>query len=135
MTYPDSPWTAQCSSLPLEWPTPRDHLRLVDAVLVRVMATFNLHIAQLLFGVRTRCLKPGHSVDHIYSQSEAVDLVVDCQLHRGIDVAPLLVTSHVHVTVVSSAVREPVNEPVITVAVENNRFVRGRQKVAVALAP
>src|SRR5262249_55437180 len=118
----------------LERPAPPEYLGFVDAMLVGIQHTSDLHILELLFGVRAGRLELRHAVDHIDGQSEAVDFVIDCQLHRGIDVAVFLIAAYVQVVVVGAVVWQPVNEPGIAVEVENKWFVHGKEAVEVAVA-
>ena len=76
----------------------------------------------------------GHAVDDVDGQVEAVDLVVDRQLQRRVDVALLLVAADVQVVVVRAAVGQPVDQPGIAVEVEDDRLVVGEQRVEVAVA-
>ena len=101
---------------------------------VRVSATFDLDIPEFLFGVSASCLEPGYAVYSVDSQSEAVYLVLDRQLKRGIYVASLLITAHVHVLVIIPVVAEPMDQPGITVEIEDDRLIHGEQAVEFALA-
>ena len=77
--------------------------------------------------------QPGHPVDHVDHQIEAVDLVEDRELERRVDVALLLVAAHVQVLVVREAVGELVDQPGIAVEVEDHRLVGGEQAVELAV--
>jgi hypothetical protein len=46
--------------------------------------------------------EPRHAVDHVDHQIEAVDLVDDGELERGVDIALLLVAPHVQVVALRS---------------------------------
>src|SRR5262249_52043801 len=72
-------------------PAPVACLRQVDAVLVSIITTGDLHVAELLPRVRPDGAQPGHTVDHADRQREAVELVLDGQLQGRVDVPPLLV--------------------------------------------
>src|SRR5262245_7920838 len=71
------------------FPRPFVDLRLVDAVLVGVGLTIDLHVAQLLFRVRAGHLQAWNAIDDVYRQAEPVDLVPNGQIEWGVDVAPL----------------------------------------------
>ena len=58
---------------------------------------------------------------------EAVGLVVDCQLQRSVDAAEFLVAAHVQVVVIGSAVGELVNQPRISVKIEDHRLAESEQ--------
>ena len=100
---------------------------------VRVSATGNLHIPEFLLGVGASCLEPGHAVYSVDSQSEAVYLVLDRQFERGIDIASLLITAHVHVLVIIPVVAEPMDQPGITVEIEDDWLVSGKETVKIAI--
>ena len=59
-------------------------------MLVRVVAAFDLLVQEALLGVAADLLQTRHAVDHVHRQAEAVDVVVDRQLQRRIDVAASL---------------------------------------------
>ena len=101
---------------------------------VRVSATFDLDIPEFLFGVSASCLEPGYAVYSVDSQSEAVYLVLDRQLKRGIYVASLLITAHVHVLVIIPVVAEPMDQPGITVEIEDDWLIAGKETVEIAIA-
>ena len=100
---------------------------------VRVLATGYLHISELFLRMGASRLEPGYTVYGIDSQSEAVYLIFDGQFERGIDVASLLITAHVQVLMVSSAVAEPVDQPGISVKIEDDWFVYGKETVEIAI--
>ena len=117
----------------LKWPAPFDYVRSICAVFVRVSATGDLHIPEFLLGVGASCLEPGHAVYSVDSQSEAVYLVLDRQFERGIDVASLLITAHVHVLVIIPVVAEPMDQPGITVEIKDDGFVDGKETVEITI--
>ena len=65
------------------------------------------------------------AVDDVNCQVEAVDLVQDGELQRGVDVALLLVAAHMDIAVIVTAIGELVNQPGIAVEVEDHRLVFG----------
>src|SRR5262249_24801466 len=99
--------TPMPNSIALAWlerPAPPEYLGFVDAMLVGIQHASDLHILELLLGVRASCLEFRHAVYHIDRESEPVDFVVDGQLHRGVDVAVFLIPAYVQVLVVGSVV-------------------------------
>jgi len=106
-------------------------LGFVHPVLVGVVACLDLHVAQLLFGMRTRYPQGGHSVDDIDRQAEAIDLVADGELQRRVDAPHLFVTAHVQILVIRAPVGEAMNEPRIAVKVEDDGLVHGEQAVKI----
>lgn len=61
------------------WPSPVSGLGLIDAVLVCVVAAFDLLVEESLFGMSANSLKFGHAIDDVHGKAEAVDVVVDGQ--------------------------------------------------------
>ena len=85
-------------------PAPIDNLRHVNAVLVGIMTACYLPVPELLLGMGAGDMQTRHPVDHVDCQAETVNLVLDGQLQRSVDVALFLVASHMQVGVVGSAV-------------------------------
>src|SRR5208337_5665398 len=110
-------------------PRPRGNIRLIYAVLVRVVQALNLDVAELFLGVSADPLKSRHAIDHVSGQAVAVDLVFNGQLHRRVDVALLLVSADVHALVVFAAIGQPVNQPGIAMEVEDDRLINGKQGI------
>ena len=102
-------------------------------MLVRIVAAPDLQIAKLLLRVRSRNAQPRDAVDHVDRQAETVDLVVDGQFQRCVDVALLLVPAHVHVFMIGAAVSQPVDQPRVTVKIEDDRFIQRKQAVEVGI--
>src|SRR5271166_4827463 len=113
-------------------PSPPGDLRPVDEMLVRVGPAGNLLITELIFGVAPDPLQSGNSVNGVDGQAESIDLVVDRQLHRGVDIAFFLITTYVH-SLVLPAVGQAVNQIRITVEVENDWLVHGEQRIEIRI--
>ena len=120
--------------LMVPWPGPAIDLRLVDAIFVGVGLAFELHHAQLFFCVSAGCTQGGHAIDCVHSDGEAINLVPDSQVERRVDVAFFFVAADMQILMVGAAVREPVDEPRITVKIEDDRFVGGKETVEVSIA-
>src|SRR5208282_901029 len=99
-------------------------------MLVGVGPASDLLVAEFFFSVPTDRLEPGKAVNGINSQAETIDLVVNSQLHWCVDVALLLVPAHVYSLVLTS-VSQAMDQPWITVKVENDRFIAGEKRVEV----
>src|SRR5271163_227289 len=80
---------------------PSGDLRAVDAVLVRMGPASDLRVTEPLFRVAADPLQFWDAVDGPDRQGEAIDLVVHRQLHRCVDIAFLLVTANMDVSVVA----------------------------------
>ena len=114
-------------------PLPLIDLGFVDAVLVGVTLAFDLHVAQLLLGMSAGHVQRRHAVDHVHRQAEAVDLILDGQVKRRVDVALLLVAAHMQVPVVRAPVSKAMDQPRIAVEVENDRLIHGEEAIEVAV--
>ena len=77
---------------------------------------------------------PGIRLVHVNDEVETVDLIADGQFERGVDVAVLLVTTHVETGLGIPAVDQPVDEPWIAMEVEDHRLVGCEQAVEVRIA-
>src|SRR5215470_3720977 len=119
------------TSLLVVRPLPTTDLRAVDSVLVSMMAACNLAIPESLFGVGADSLQFRDAVNRVDGETESVRLVVDCQLHRCVDVPLLLITPYVQVPMVCAAVGETVNQPGITMEIEDDRLVDGKERIEV----
>ena len=78
-------------------------------------------------------LQPGNAIDDVDRQIEPVDLIADCELQRRIDVALFLVASHVDVSMIRPAIGELVDEPGISVEVEDDGLILRKERVEVTI--
>ena len=102
------------------WPSPIDNLGLVDTVLGRVIEILANLIFQPIFDVSTALLKPGHAIDHVNRQIEAVSLVVNGELKRGVDTAELLIAADMEVVMIGATIGEFVDQPRVAVEVKDD---------------
>jgi len=100
-------------------------------MLVSIVLTVDLHIAQNFFGVGAGHLQCGYPIDNVDGQAKTIDLVLDGQIERRVDVSSFLVPAHVQVFVIGASVGQAVDQPGIAVEVENDRFVFREQAVEV----
>jgi len=77
--------------------------------------------------------QPRHAVDDINGQAETVDLVFDGQFQWCVDIALFLVAAYVQMLVIGAAVGQAVDQPGVTVEIENDRLIPGEQAVEVAV--
>ena len=117
----------------LIWPSPTYYLRLVNAVLVSVVTAVSLLITAAFQGLSPDSLKLRRPIDYIHRQAETIDLIVDGQFHRSIDVAFFLISTYVHVAVVGSTVSQPVNQPRVAMKIEDDWFVDRKQRVEIPI--
>ena len=96
-------------------------LRVVLPVLARVRAGAQARVVHLLPQRAGRVGEPGHTVDHVDHEVEAVEVVQHHHVERRRRRALLLVAAHVEVVVVRAAVGEPVDQPGIAVVGEDDR--------------
>src|SRR5579863_2625088 len=103
----------------------------IHAMFVSVVLALDLHIAQHFFGMSARHFQPGHSVDNVDGQAKTIDLVLNSQIERRVDVPFFFVTTYMQVLVVGTSVGQAMDQPGITVEVENDRLVLSEQTVEV----
>ena len=82
----------------------------VYSVLVCVFQALELHIAQFFFRVSPSHIQSGNPVDHIDSQTEAIDLILNRKIERSIDVSFFFVSPHVQVLMIRTTICQAVNE-------------------------
>ena len=75
-----------------------------------------------------------HTIYYIDRQTKTINLVIDRQFQRCVDITLLLVTAHMQIFVIGSAIGETVNQPRITVEVENDWLISGEQRIKIAIA-
>ena len=78
-------------------------------------------------------LQPRHAIHYIHSQAEAVNVVVDGEFQRRIDVALLLVSAHMNVVVIRAPISQPMNELRISVEIEDDRLVDREKGIEIAV--
>src|SRR4030095_14916531 len=94
------PWRYVASIRPL----PLLDFRFIDAVLVGVVLAADLPVAEFLLGMRPSHLQGGDAGDDVDGQAKAVDLVLNGEIERRVDVALLLLAAHVQVVVICAAI-------------------------------
>src|SRR5262245_35417089 len=119
--------------LTLTRPDPPIYLRLIDAVLISIGLAFELHEAQLFLRVRAAGTKGRDSINDVHRNGEAINLIANGQIERSVDVAFFLIAADVQVLVIGAPISEPVNQPRVTVKVEDDGFVLGEQSIEVAI--
>ena len=87
----------------------------------------DLLVEKLLARVGADEAESRDTVDGVYRQAEAIDLIRYRQLQRRVDVAFLLVAADVEVPVISAAIRQSMNKPRVAVKIENHRPVTREQ--------
>jgi len=84
-----------------------------------------LSIDQLLSYTRSDIAQRRNQINRINGQTVSIGPITYCQFKRRVDVALLLVTSHMQVVLTGSLVGQPVDEPWIRVEVENKSRMEG----------
>src|SRR5262245_28800766 len=112
-------------------PLPLFDLGLIDAMLVGVVLAVDLPVAQLLLGVGPGHPQGGHAVDDVHGQAEAVNLVLDSQIKRRVDVPLFLVAAYVDVRMIGAPVGQAMDQRRIAVEIEDDRLINGEQTVEV----
>src|SRR4029453_14117835 len=109
----------------LKWPLPIRDLGTIHAKLAGVFLTLDPLVDQLLASARAGGTETGHPVNGIDGQSEAVGLIADGELQRRVDVALLFVAAHMDIVLTRPAVGEAMDEPGVSMEVEDHGFIRG----------
>src|SRR6266516_5317370 len=105
-------------------PFPVPNLRQVLAMVGDVLLVFDEFVANGLLGVRSLGTELRNAVDYVGDEMKTVQVVHHHHVERSRGRAFLFVTADVEVLVVGAAIREPMNQPGITVIGEDDRFVR-----------
>src|SRR5271166_1027125 len=101
---------------------PSCNLGAVDTVLVCVCPACDLMVTEFLFRVTANLLQLGYAIDRVNCQAKAINFVVHRQLHWCVDVTFLLVAANMDPFVIAS-VSQAVNQPWVSVEIEDDRFV------------
>src|SRR5438034_9081625 len=64
-------------------------------------------------------------------QAEPINVVLDGQLQRSVDIALFLVTADVHIAVIRAAVSQTMDEPRISVEIKDDGFVDGEKRIKI----
>src|SRR5579864_1678882 len=108
-------WNALSSSHDSVFPLPVQNLRHVDAVLMNVLFVLDKFVTQELFEMSANALQFGNAVDGISREMKAVQIVHHRHIKRRGRGAFFFIAAHVHIVVVVTAVRQPMDEPRISV--------------------
>ena len=73
--------------------------------------------------------KRGHPVNRVDGQAKTVGLIADGKLQRRVDVALFLVAAHVDIVLAGPAVGEAMDQPRVSVEVEDHGLVRGENSL------
>src|ERR1043165_5539493 len=79
-------------------------------------------------------MKFWNPIDDIDGQRVAIDLIDDCQFHRGIYISSFFVATNMQVPMIGPVIGEFVNQPGIPMEVEDNGLVDCKQTVEIAIA-
>src|SRR6202011_398189 len=105
------------------WPCPIADIGWVVSDLAGVLPVPHPLVLHELADVRSLRAQPGHAVDDVYDQVEAIQVVEHHHVEGGRRGALFLVATHVQVVVVGAAIREAVDQPRIPVICEHDRPV------------
>src|SRR5208282_2972546 len=131
--YPASASPSAKRRLSGRGPSPVPDFGLVDAFGVGVVNAFDDLSLEPFFKVGAGTLQPGNAIDDVDGKVEAIDLIYDREFQRRIDVALLFVPAHVNVVVIRPPIGELVDEPRVSVEIENDGLVFGKQRVKVRI--
>src|SRR5262249_44621972 len=119
--------------LDLVRPLPIGGIRPVSTMLERVVAASDLIIVKLCQRGPAGSLESGHVLDYLHCQREAINSILDRQFQRRIDIALFPVTVHVEVVMVRTAIGQTMNEPGISVEIENDRLIDAEKQIEVPI--
>lgn len=108
-------------------PGPLGQAGRVDAQLEGLVARSDLSVKESLSSSSARVAELGDAVNGINGQAEAIRLVADGQLKRGVNVTLLVVTTDVDMLVAGSLVGETMHHPGVAVEVEDDGSVVSEQ--------
>ena len=112
-------------------PLPAGNIGPIDTVPVRVGPAGDLVIEKFRQGGAANPLQSWNVLNHIHGQGEAIDLILDRQLQRSVDIPLFLITMDVEVVMVAATVSQAMDEPRISVEIENDWFIRGEKQVEI----
>src|SRR5450755_1879220 len=108
-------------------PLPMHNFGFVNTVLIGIAAAFDLLISEVLLRMRARRFQARNSVNHVHGDAETVDLILNSQFQRGVDIASFLVAANVQIVMIRPPVCQAVNEPRIGMEVKDDWLVHGKQ--------
>ena len=114
-------------------PLPAGHIGPVSPVFEGIIPAGDLFIVKSRQGGAADSLQSGNVLNRIHGQSETIDPILDRQFQGGIDVALFPIAVHVHVRMVGAAVSQPVDEPGISVKIENDWFIDAEEQVEITV--
>ena len=116
-----------------ERPLPVRDVWPIRAKLPGVVFTRDLLVEQRLARARSADLVTRHAVDRIDGQAEAVGLIANSELQRRVDVALFFVAAHVDMALMRAVIGQPVDQPRIGMKVENDRPIRSKERLELAV--
>ena len=112
-------------------PPPAGNIGPIGTVLIRVVPAGDLVIVKFRQSGAANSLQSWDVLDRIHGQSEAIDLILDRQFQRSIDVAMFQVTMDVEVGMIRATVSQAMDEPRVSVEIENDWFIRGEKQIEI----
>ena len=112
-------------------PFPVADLRHIVAVAGDVLFVLDELVAQKLLEVGAPALQPGHAVDHVAGQMEAVEIVQHRHVERRGRGAFLFISPHVQIVVIGAPISEAMDQPGIAVEREDDGLIRREERVEI----
>src|SRR5579859_4109588 len=112
-------------------PSPAGNIGLVSTVLIRVIPARDLLIVESFHSAAPNLLKLRHALDRVHGQTETINLVLNRQFQRRIDIALFLVAANVQILVICAAVRQAMDEPGVSVKIKNDRLIYREQRIKI----
>ena len=105
----------------------------IIAVLSDVLLVVNKPIANRLFGIRGDHPQLGDAVDDVPHEVETIQVVHHTHIERRGCGSFFFVAANVQVIVICAAIREPMDQPGVTMVGKDNRFVLRENVVELAV--
>ena len=131
---PASPRAVQLGGLAnLLRPLPAGNVGPVRPVLKRIVTAGDLIVEKLAHCRPADQLQSWHILNCIHGQGETIDLILDSQLQWGIDVALFHIAVDVDVGMIRAAVGQAVDQPRVSVEIEDDWFVSGKEQIEIRI--
>src|SRR5437879_5499053 len=104
-------------------PFPIRDIGSIDTEPIGVLFTRDALVNQLFPHAGTSDAEAWHPVDGVYRNAEAIGLITDGEFQRRVDIALFLISTDVDVVLAGSAVGQPMNQPRVSMEVENHGLI------------
>ena len=106
-------------------------LRQIIAVSRDVFPVLNQLVANRLLGIGRVIAELRHAIDHIAGQMKPIHVVAHRHVKGRRRSAFFFIAAHVEIIMIAAPVRQPVNQPGITVIGKYNRLIGGKKRIEI----